>query len=55
MKIYDDLAKYWPSFSSPEEYVDEARVIGDLLDGAAQVPLKEVLELALAAGTSRAT
>jgi hypothetical protein len=26
MKLYDDLAKYWPIFSAPADYDGEARV-----------------------------
>jgi SAM-dependent methyltransferase len=50
MKIYGDLAKYWPLLSSPAEYEGEARLIGGLLDAAAVGSMKEVLELGCGGG-----
>ena len=50
MKLYDDLAKYWPLFSSPDDYDGEARVIGDLLAGAVNGESREVLELGCGGG-----
>jgi SAM-dependent methyltransferase len=50
MKLYDDLAKYWPLFSAPADYDGEARVIGDLLAGAVSGELREVLELGCGGG-----
>lgn len=50
MKLYDDLAKYWPIFSAPADYDGEARVIGGLLAKAVDGPLREVLELGCGGG-----
>lgn len=50
MKLYDDLAKYWPIFSAPADYDGEARVIGDLLAKAVDGPMREVLELGCGGG-----
>jgi SAM-dependent methyltransferase len=50
MKLYDDLAKYWPIFSPPGEYDGEARVIGGLLEKAVEGPLETVLELGCGGG-----
>jgi SAM-dependent methyltransferase len=50
MKLYDDLAKYWPIFSAPEEYDGEARFIAGLLENAVVGPLVEVLELGCGGG-----
>jgi SAM-dependent methyltransferase len=50
MKLYEDLAKYWPIFSPPGDYDGEARVIGGLLEKAVEGPLREVLELGCGGG-----
>jgi SAM-dependent methyltransferase len=50
MKLYDDLAKYWPIFSPPGDYDGEARVIGGLLEKAVDGRVREVLELGCGGG-----
>ena len=50
MKLYDDLAKYWPIFSAPGDYDGEAACIGGLLAKAVTGPLNEVLELGCGGG-----
>jgi len=48
MKLYDELAAWWPLISAPEDYTDEARKYARLL-----LPAREVLELSHVAGDMR--
>lgn len=47
--LYGQLAKWWPLISPPQEYEEEAAFAGSLLD-AAQIPVREVLELGCGGG-----
>lgn len=51
-KLYRQLAGWWPLFSAPQEYVEEAALYRELLDGAARRPLRRVLELGCGAGNN---
>jgi SAM-dependent methyltransferase len=46
--MYGELAEWWPLISAPEEYVEEAGFVADLLDRHAPGP--EVLELGSGGG-----
>jgi SAM-dependent methyltransferase len=37
MKLYHELAEWWPLFSAPEEYAEEAAIYTRLLEGAGHV------------------
>jgi SAM-dependent methyltransferase len=52
MKLYDELADWWPLVSDPAEYEEESRGILDLLRGAAVGPVREVLELGSGGGNN---
>lgn len=52
MKLYDELAEWWPVVSSPEEYSEEAAEYLRLFRGAASGPLHEVLELGSGGGNN---
>jgi SAM-dependent methyltransferase len=52
MKLYDELAEWWPLFSSPDEYLLEAGVYARLLRAAALEPLRTVLELGSGGGNN---
>jgi len=52
MKLYEELAEWWPLVSAPSEYVEEAGEYVRLLRAAASGPLKEVLELGSGGGNN---
>ena len=52
MKLYDELADWWPLMSAPEDYVEEAGVYGDLLVASGVTPLHGVLELGSGGGNN---
>jgi hypothetical protein len=52
MKLYDELAEWWPVVSSPAEYAEEASEYLRLFRGAASGPLHEVLELGSGGGNN---
>jgi SAM-dependent methyltransferase len=52
MKLYDELAEWWPLVSAPADYAEEARETVRLLRGAASGPLHEVLELGSGGGNN---
>lgn len=49
LRMYTDLAPWWPLLSPPEDYAEEAAFIGDLL-ATAQGDVREVLELGSGGG-----
>jgi SAM-dependent methyltransferase len=51
-KLYTDLALWWPLFSAPEDYAAEAAEYRALLTGAADGPVREVLELGSGGGNN---
>ncbi|MEA2638696.1 MAG: hypothetical protein QOF51_90 [Chloroflexota bacterium] len=50
--IYTDLASWWPLFSAPAEYVDEAADAWQLLSGACDGALRTMLELGSGGGNN---
>jgi SAM-dependent methyltransferase len=50
-RLYDDLAHWWPLFSGPADYDEEAPEVLSLLRGAASEPAKTVLELGCGGGS----
>ncbi|MFL5352202.1 class I SAM-dependent methyltransferase [Archangium sp.] len=52
MKLYDELAEWWPLVSAPSHYGEEASEYLRLLRGAASGPLVEVLELGSGGGNN---
>jgi SAM-dependent methyltransferase len=52
MKLYDDLAEWWPVFSDPKEYRSEASYIARLLRKAINPAPRTVLELGSGGGNS---
>ncbi len=52
MKLYKELAEWWPLLSAPDEYEEEAGEYVRLLRAAASGPLKEVLELGSGGGNN---
>lgn len=51
-KLYDELASWWPIMSAPADYAEEAGLYADLIDGAADTPVKTVLELGSGGGNN---
>lgn len=52
MKLYDELADWWPVFSDPKEYRREAAHIRRVLQKATRPPPRTVLELGSGGGNS---
>jgi SAM-dependent methyltransferase len=50
MKLYDELADWWPLMSPPEEYVAEAGTVAGLLSVNATMDLPRLLELGTGGG-----
>jgi SAM-dependent methyltransferase len=51
-RLYGDLAPWWPLLSAPEEYAEEAEVYRRVLVAAADIPVREVLELGSGGGNN---
>ncbi len=52
MKLYDELAEWWPAFSDPEDYRREAAYLTRVLRKATSPPPCTVLELGSGGGNS---
>jgi SAM-dependent methyltransferase len=52
MKLYGELADWWPLISTPAEYRREAELYRTLLCAAADTPPREVLELGAGGGNN---
>jgi SAM-dependent methyltransferase len=52
LKLYAELARWWPLVSAPEEYAEEAEVFRKALLGTARRPLRDVLELGAGGGNN---
>jgi SAM-dependent methyltransferase len=52
MKLYDELAEWWPLFSAPADYADEAALFARLLTEACDPPPRTVLELGSGGGNN---
>ena len=40
MRLYSDLAEWWPLLDDPADYAEEAGVYGDLLAEACDAPIE---------------
>jgi SAM-dependent methyltransferase len=52
LKLYHELADWWPLMSAPEEYAEEAAVYAGLLKDASSGPLRTLLELGSGGGNN---
>ena len=52
MRLYDDLASWWPLLSAPEDYVEEADFFGRHLIAACQGLARSLLELGSGGGNN---
>jgi SAM-dependent methyltransferase len=52
MKLYDELAEWWPIFASPDEYREEATFFARVLTESCHPPPRTLLELGSGGGNS---
>ncbi|MFZ0679164.1 class I SAM-dependent methyltransferase [Candidatus Binatus sp.] len=52
MKLYDELAEWWPLFSAPEDYAEEAAFFARVLTDACKPAPRTVLELGSGGGNN---
>ena len=52
MKLYGELASWWPLLSAPSDYAEEAAFYREKLVGAARRPVRTVLELGSGGGNN---
>ena len=52
MKLYDDLASWWPLLSAPADYAEEAAFFEQTLRSASDGPLRTLLELGSGGGNN---
>ena len=52
MKLYGELAGWWPLISAPEDYADEARDAVRFIRGGAIIPVRTLLELGSGGGNN---
>ena len=52
MKLYEELAAYWPLLSAPEDYAEEAAFYWRVMQGARSAPIRTVLELGSGGGNN---
>ena len=52
MKLYDELAEWWPLFSAPEDYAEEAAFFARVLTEACEPAPRTVLELGSGGGNN---
>lgn len=50
--LYTELAEWWPLVSAPEEYAEEAAAYRALIEDAAQILVRDVLELGSGGGNN---
>ena len=52
MRLYSELAAWWPLLDDPADYAEEAGVYGDLLAEACDAPIESLLELGSGGGNT---
>ena len=52
MRLYSELAEWWPLLDDPADYAEEAVLYGDLLQEACDTPIESMLELGCGGGNS---
>jgi SAM-dependent methyltransferase len=52
MKLYDELAEWWPLFSAPADYAEEAAFFAQMLNESCKPPPRTVLELGSGGGNN---
>ncbi len=51
-KLYDELAEWWPIFSAPAHYAEEAALFARILQEAGEQPARTLLELGSGGGNN---
>ena len=54
MRLYSELAEWWPLLDDPADYAEEAALYGDLLQEACDAPIESLLELGSGGGNNAA-
>ena len=52
VKLYEELAEWWPLFSAPEDYAEEAAFFARVLNDVYESPPRTVLELGSGGGNN---
>jgi SAM-dependent methyltransferase len=52
MKLYDELAEWWPLFSAPADYAEEAAFFAQVLNDSCKPPPRTLLELGSGGGNN---
>lgn len=52
LRLYTELADWWPLLSHPDDYAEEAGIFIDAINGATRRPVAEVLELGSGGGNN---
>src|SRR5260370_25736061 len=52
MKLYDELAEWWPLFSAPADYAEEAEFFAKVLNASCDTAARTVLELGAGGGNN---
>jgi SAM-dependent methyltransferase len=52
LKLYRQLASWWPLVSAPAEYAEEAAIAAAAIEGGARGPVRSVLELGCGGGNN---
>ncbi len=52
MRLYKDLAAWWPLLSAPKGYAEEAAIAAETILGGARGPVRRVLELGCGGGNN---
>jgi hypothetical protein len=52
MKLYEELAEWWPLFSAPADYAAEAAFFAELLTDSCKASPRTVLELGSGGGNN---
>src|SRR5262249_2034869 len=52
MRMYAELAPWWPLLSAPSDYEEEAAIYANVLEDNATIPLEHVLELGSGGGNN---
>jgi SAM-dependent methyltransferase len=52
VRLYRDLAAWWPLLSAPAGYAEEAGIAAEVLERSARIPVRRVLELGCGGGNN---
>lgn len=52
LRLYRELAAWWPLVDDPEDYAEQARLYGGLLSETCDAPIESLLELGSGGGNN---